>query len=88
MLSLDVSDRPAADVGPIRPAHLAPFGTVQTRVDTSGNDHWHLQEIESDEPVDAGTDAALLAAGHPTLTALTPVQVDPDIDLADRLRPR
>lgn len=85
VLSLNVPDRPAADVGPIRPAHLAPFGTVQTRVDTSGDDHWHLQEIESDEPVDPGTDAALLAAGHPTLTALTPVQEDLDIDLADRL---
>jgi 5'-nucleotidase len=85
VLSLNVPDRPAADVGAVRSARLAPFGTVQTRVDTSDGDHWHLQEIESDEPLDPDTDAALLADGHPTLTALTPVREDPDVGLAERL---
>lgn len=86
VLSLNVPDRPAADVGRVRHAHLAPFGTVQTRVDTSADDHWRLQEIESDESAGAGTDIALLGAGHPTLTALSPVREDPEAGLAERLR--
>jgi 5'-nucleotidase len=85
VLSLNVPDRLPAQLGELRTATLAPFGTVQTRVDESDGDHWRLQEVESDEQSDDGTDTALLAAGHATLTALTPVQEDTGAHLADRL---
>jgi 5'-nucleotidase len=73
VLSLNVPDRPEAELGPIRPARLARGGSVQARVDEIRDDDLHLGEVEvSDEP-EEGTDTALLVAGHPTLTALRSV---------------
>lgn len=86
VLSLNVPDLPARDVRELRHARLARFGAVRARVDSSGGDHWHVQEIESDEPPEPGTDAALLADAHPTLTALGPVQEDPSVPLEQRIR--
>lgn len=85
VLSLNAPDRPPSECGPLRHAALAPFGAVQTRVDSAASDHWQLQEVEGDGTPDPGTDTALLAAGHPTLTALSPVGEDAGVGLADRL---
>ena len=76
VLSLNVPDRPATGLGPLRHARLARGGAVQTRVDEAGGGGLRLVEVEmSDEP-DPGTDSALLAAGHPTLTELRSVDAD------------
>jgi 5'-nucleotidase len=56
------------------PAALAAFGTVQTRVDRVDAGQLHLAQVEVDASPDPGTDSALLAAGHPTLTALESVR--------------
>jgi 5'-nucleotidase len=85
VLSLNVPDRPAADHRELRHATLAPFGAVQARVDEADEGHWHLQEVESDEAAADGTDQALLAAGHPTLTALGAVHEDREFELPDRI---
>jgi 5'-nucleotidase len=70
VLSLNVPDRPASELGPIRHAWLSRGGAVQTRVDEVRDGDVRLAEFEmSEEPV-PGTDSALLAAGHPTLTEL------------------
>jgi 5'-nucleotidase len=74
VLSLNVPDRPAHELGPIRHARLARGGAVQTRVDEVRDGDVRLTEVEiSDEP-EPGTDSALLAAGHPTLTELRSVE--------------
>ncbi|MCV7435206.1 5'/3'-nucleotidase SurE [Mycolicibacterium bacteremicum] len=70
VLSLNVPDRPAADLGPLRHARLARGGAVQTRVDEIGDGGLRLAEVEMADPPEEGTDSALLIAGHPTLTAL------------------
>jgi 5'-nucleotidase len=75
VLSLNVPNRPAAELGELREARLARVGGVQIRVDQrSGDDgdalHASLVEVGSPEP---GTDIALLAEGHPTLTRLSSV---------------
>ncbi|KUI33528.1 5'/3'-nucleotidase SurE [Mycobacterium sp. IS-1496] len=76
VLSLNVPDRPAADLGPIRHARLARSGAVQTRVEEVRDGGVRLGEVEvSDEPED-DTDSALLDAGHPTLTELRSVEAD------------
>lgn len=76
--SLNVPDRPAAEHRELRTATLAPFGAVQARIDRAGDDGWEVHEVEvPDEPVE-GSDSSLLAAGHPTITALTSVVEDPD----------
>jgi len=73
VLSLNVPDRPADDLCPIRHARLARGGTVQARVDEIRDGDLRLGEAEvSDEP-EEGTDSALLLADHPTLTALRSV---------------
>ena len=83
VLSLNVPDRPAGELGPIRHARLARGGSVQARVDEIRDDDLHLGEIEvSDEP-EEGTDTALLLAGHPTLTALRSV-AETDDELVEK----
>jgi 5'-nucleotidase len=70
VLSLNVPDRPAAELGPIRHAWLARGGAVRTRVDEVRDGDVRLAELEMSEEPEPGTDSALLAAGHPTLTEL------------------
>jgi 5'-nucleotidase len=70
-----VPDRPAAELGELREARLARFGSVQIRVDQRTGDegdalHATYAQTSSPEP---GTDIALLAEGHPTLTRLASV---------------
>lgn len=73
VLSLNVPDRPVGALGELCPAALAQFGTVQTRVDRVEDGQLHLAQVEVEAPPEPGTDSALLAAGHPTLTALQSV---------------
>ncbi len=75
-LSLNVPDRPAAEQRELRHARLAEFGAVQARVDEAGDGGLRLAEIEVGTEPEEGTDGALLAAGHPTLTALRSVTED------------
>ena len=90
VLSLNVPDRPADDLGPIRHARLAKGGIVQARVDEIRDGDLRLGEIEVGDEPEEGTDSALLAAGHPTLTALRSVaEADDELVqkwLADRDR--
>jgi 5'-nucleotidase len=73
VLSLNVPDRPVGEHRELRQARLARFGSVQARVDEAGDESLHLGEIEVGSAPEEGTDSALLAAGHPTLTALRSV---------------
>ncbi len=76
VLSLNVPDRPADHVGPLRHARLARGGAVQARVDDVRDGGLRLGEVEVAEEPEEGTDTAFLAAGHPTLTALRSVEAD------------
>lgn len=82
-LSLNVPDRPVTELGELQEARLAAFGAVRVRVDHrvaddgAGGLHATLEEL-SDAP-EPGTDTALLAAGHPTLTELTAVAGRPGV---------
>ncbi|MEV1295348.1 5'/3'-nucleotidase SurE [Pseudonocardia sp. NPDC049635] len=73
-LSLNVPDRPAAEHRELRTAPLDPRGSVQTVVAETGNEGLLLREVGTDAPPEPGSDRALLAAGHPTLTALAGVR--------------
>ncbi|MCO1655236.1 5'/3'-nucleotidase SurE [Pseudonocardia humida] len=75
VLSLNVPNRPAAELGELREARLARFGSVQIRVDRKSGDDGdalHATYVENSSP-EPGTDIALLAEGHPTLTRLVSV---------------
>ncbi len=80
VLSLNVPDRTPDALEPLREATLVPFGAARIRVEHSeGPDGPVLRA--SGEPLglapEEGTDVALLAAGHPTLTRLTQISAAP-----------
>lgn len=82
VFSLNVPDRPVDELGELREARLARFGAVQVRVvhragDPSGT--LHASVAESGEPPEPGTDTALLAQGHPTLTELRSIVECPGV---------
>jgi 5'-nucleotidase len=84
VLTLNVPDLPAAQLREPRAATLASEGRLRASVD---NHHGGLgvRMIGSDRELEPGTDSALLAAGHPTLTALRSVTEDPTVPLAELL---
>jgi 5'-nucleotidase len=55
------------------PARLARFGAVQTNVAERGEGYLKVTLAEIDAEYEPGTDAALLAAGYATITALQAV---------------
>ena len=83
VLSLNVPDLPAAQLRELREARLAKFGIVQVRVahrlGEDGADALHATIGELEDPPEPDTDAALLAAGHSTLTELTPLCERPGV---------
>jgi 5'-nucleotidase len=84
VLSLNVPDRPSAEIGPLREAELADFGAVQVRVEhESGVDGapgtLRTTLSEPDEVAPEGTDVALLAQGHPTLSELRSISSVPGL---------
>ena len=70
-LNLNVPNRPVGEVLGLRPARLAPFGTVQTQVE-SGEGYVKLNYTEPTEEAPPDSDAALLAEGYATITVLQP----------------
>jgi 5'-nucleotidase len=70
-----------AAVRGIRRGRLATFGAVQTAVAESGRDWIRLGVADPDQPPDPGSDAALLADGYATVTALRPLCAAPDVPL-------
>ncbi|WP_308259179.1 5'/3'-nucleotidase SurE [Pseudonocardia sp. H11422] len=84
VFSLNVPDRPVDELGELREARLARFGAVQVRVvHRDGDPHGalHASVSEPQAGPEPGSDVALLAEGHPTLTALRSVQDQPGVPL-------
>jgi 5'-nucleotidase len=81
VLSLNVPDLPAAELKELREAELSAFGQVQVRVAHTPGTPGTLQTtlLALDEDPKPGSDVALLAAGHPTLTELRSVSAVPGL---------
>lgn len=76
-LSVNVPDVPPAELRGLRPAPLASFGAVQAEVGDIGEEHVTMTVRATDAEREPGTDAALLADGWATVTALAaPCEVD------------
>lgn len=91
VLSLNVPDLPVGQLRPLREARLARFGSVRVRVDHIAHDEGdllHSHEAELTTPPEPGTDTALLAAGHPTVTELQSVTERPGLLDGSALRMR
>jgi 5'-nucleotidase len=76
-LNLNVPNRP--DPGEPKRASLAEFGAVRSRVEDLGDGSIALTAVVVDGALPPGSDAALLAEGFPTVTALRSVAEDPDL---------
>jgi 5'-nucleotidase len=88
VLNLNVPDRPATELLPIRAATLAGEGKLHGRVDHLEDGHLGVRLIDPRTAPEPGSDVALLAAGYPTLTALGPVTDDLSVPLAELLAAR
>jgi 5'-nucleotidase len=66
----------AADVGPLRWARLATYGRAQTKITRVRDDVIGIATVEVDGELEPGTDAALLADGHATITPLRSISED------------
>jgi 5'-nucleotidase len=79
VLNLNVPDR--AEVGPPQRAGLAEFGAVRSRIENDGDESISLTAVVVEGELPPGSDARLLADGHPTVTALRSVTEDRDLAL-------
>lgn len=81
VLNLNVPNVAADQVKPVQWAALAEFGVVQSRVERLREGFIDVTTVAVDAELEPGTDAALLADGHATLTALRSVSEVPRSDL-------
>jgi 5'-nucleotidase len=70
VLNLNVPNEADAGGRAPRAATLAPFGIVQTTAAEAGEGGFRLTVADLEKTQDPDSDAALLAAGHPTLTSI------------------
>ncbi|HEY3260825.1 MAG TPA: PfkB family carbohydrate kinase [Pseudonocardiaceae bacterium] len=83
VLNVNVPNVPPDQLRPLRRATLATFGTVQSQVQRLDDGSLEIFSVHVDDEPEPGTDAALLAAGHPTITPLRSVDEDPTVKLPD-----
>jgi 5'-nucleotidase len=79
ILSVNAPNRPAADLPPARWARLATYGRVADRITRAEDGSIIVASIVVEGPLEAGTDAALLAAGYPTVTPLVGIGEHPGL---------
>ena len=82
VLNVNIPDLPLGRLGGLRAARLARFGTVQSRIEQLGESGLRRVPTEVDGDLEPGTDAAVLAAGHATISVVQPVT-----DAAEQLLP-
>lgn len=73
VLNLNVPNTAAEELPEYRAATLAKFGIVQTTLAERGQQHVRLAIADTTEEAHPDSDAALLAAGFATVTAIQPV---------------
>lgn len=73
VLNLNVPNAAGPDLPDLRTATLTRFGIVQTTLAERGEQHVRLAIADTAEKPDPDSDAALLAAGFATVTAIQPV---------------
>jgi 5'-nucleotidase len=85
-LNVNVPSGPTEVVRGIRVAPLASFGAVETNIVESGKGYVSLRFEDYDATKEPGSDAALLAEGWATVTALSSVSEASNVDLSGLLR--
>lgn len=89
VLNLNIPHVDSSTLPELRAAGLAEFGVVQTTMAEQVQDYEDYVRLAVSDPTDhphPDSDAALLAEGYATVTAIRSVAEDPSIDLADSLQ--
>lgn len=81
VLNVNVPDVPLSEVRGLRRARLASFGAVQTNVAEKGEGYVQISMSEIEAEHEPGTDAALVAAGYATVTALRAICEAGDVEV-------
>ncbi|HEX6351627.1 5'/3'-nucleotidase SurE [Actinophytocola sp.] len=79
VLNVNVPDVPAGRTGPVRWARLATYGRVRSTVSELVDGVFEVATVEVSGELEPGTDAALLADGHVTVTPLCSVHENEDL---------
>ncbi|HEX4252392.1 MAG TPA: hypothetical protein VH008_31320, partial [Pseudonocardia sp.] len=72
-------------LGEPRVATLAVRGRVEFRVNNLDGDELGVHSVHTPGEPEPGSDVALVAAGHPTITAISSVAEDPALPLVELL---
>lgn len=83
VLNLNVPNLPRQELGGVRPARLAPFGTVRAALGGDGGGRLQVEMRATDAELGPDTDTALVAAGVVAVTAVTGIRAVGEVDVAD-----
>lgn len=88
VVNLSVPDVPADELGDVRYGTLAPFGHVRAEITGRTEERLEFGFVHTDEVLPPGSDAVLVAQGHPVVTALTGIRGHEPAGLVEHLRGR
>ena len=80
MLNVNVPNVRMAEVRGVKPARLAPFGTVRTTLAGSEGGRLQLELRATDDELEPDTDTALVKAGYVAVTPLVGVRATDGAD--------
>ena len=81
MLNINVPNLPLAEVRGVRPARLAPFGTVRTTLGETVDGRLQVELRATEDELEPDTDTALVVAGYVAVTPLVGIRAAVEIEL-------
>jgi 5'-nucleotidase len=81
VLNLNVPNLPLDEVRGVRPARLAPFGTVRTTLGETVDGRLQVELRATEDELDPDTDTALVTAGYVAVTPLVGIRAAVEVEL-------
>ena len=81
VLNINVPNLPLAEVRGVRPARLAPFGTVRTTLGETIDGRLQVELRATEDELDPDTDTALVGAGYVAVTPLVGIRAAVEVEL-------
>ncbi|HLU42029.1 MAG TPA: 5'/3'-nucleotidase SurE [Microthrixaceae bacterium] len=88
VVNLSLPDVPAEELREARFGTLAPFGNIRAEITGRTEERLEFALVHTDEVLPPGSDAVLVAQGHPVVTALTGIRGHEPPGLVDHLHAR
>ena len=81
VLNINVPNLPLAEIRGVRPARLAPFGTVRTTLGETVDGRLQVELRATEDELDPDTDTALVGAGYVAVTPLVGIRAAVEVEL-------